>query len=163
MRRVLLALLVCAVAAPSFAADKTKSDPEFKTLVTQLETAWSTLNPDNVASFYSKDATLAFFDIAPLKYAGWTAYDQGVRGVFAGFESLQLTVNDDLQSTRRGNVAWTTGTVHVKVTPKGGSPMEMDTRQTLIWEKKGGSWVVVHEHLSAPMPEEAMKAENVQK
>ena len=163
MRRVLLALLVCAVAVPAFAADKPKNDPEFKTLVNQLAAGWSTLNPDNVASFYAKDANLAFFDIAPLKYAGWTAYDQGVRGVFAGFESLSLTVDDDFQATRRGNVAWTTCTIHGKLTPKGAPAMDMNARQTLIWEKKGSQWLIVHEHISAPMPDEAMNAQKVEK
>ena len=161
MRKVVLALLICALAGP--AAAKGKDETELKDMVGKVDAAWSTLNPDNVAVYYAKDANLAFFDMAPLKYSGWTAYDQGVRGMFSAFESLKLTVGDDLQATRRGDVAWTTGTVHASVVHKGGSPMEMDARQTLIWEKKGGKWLIVHEHMSAPLPDDAMKANKVDK
>jgi ketosteroid isomerase-like protein len=84
--------------------------------------------------------------------------------VFSGFESLKLTVNDDVQATRRGNIAWTTATLHATVMSKGGTtPMEMDARQTAIWEKRGGQWLIIHEHISAPLPEESMKAEKVEK
>jgi ketosteroid isomerase-like protein len=31
-------------------------------------------------------------------------------------------------------------------------PMEMDARQTLIWEKREGKWAIIHEHNSAPLP-----------
>ena len=87
-------LLTAALAGP--AAAKGKDETELKDMVGKVDAAWSTLNPDNVAVYYAKDANLAFFDMAPLKYSGWTAYDQGVRGMFSAFESLKLTVSNVL-------------------------------------------------------------------
>jgi ketosteroid isomerase-like protein len=34
---------------------------------------------------------------------------------------------------------------------KDGKGLEADTRQTAIWEKRGGKWLIVHEHVSVPM------------
>ena len=35
---------------------------------------------------------------------------------------------------------------------KGGGQTEMDGRHTAIWERRGGKWLIVHEHVSAPLP-----------
>jgi ketosteroid isomerase-like protein len=132
---------------------KTKSnDLEFKELIDRYSSAWSSLDPSNAAPLYAKDPDLVFYDIAPLKYAGWAEYDQGVRKVLGGFETLKLTPNNDLKVTRRGNIAWTTVTHHLSAKLKGGNAMESDVRQTAIWERRGGKWLIVHEHFSAPLP-----------
>lgn len=154
-RFALAALLMCVSIVPAMADKVTPAEmAEFKALIDRSATAWSTLNPDNVSPLYAKDADLVFYDLAPLKYVGWSEYDKGVRAVFAGFESLALTPGSDLKVTRQGKIAWTTVTMHAAVKMKAGGPMEMDARQTLIWEKRDGKWVIVHEHISTPMPEE---------
>jgi len=33
-----------------------------------------------------------------------------------------------------------------------GTAMEIDCRHTAIWEKLRGKWLIVHEHVSAPIP-----------
>lgn len=146
------ALLVCLMSPVAFGqpADK-NNDGEFKTLIERYFAAWSSLNPDNAAPLYAKNPDLVFYDIAPLKYTGWAEYDKGVRNVLGGFESLKLTPNSDLKVTRRGNVAWTTVTFHLSAKQKGGGKLEMDGRHTAIWEKRGGKWLIVHEHFSVPL------------
>jgi ketosteroid isomerase-like protein len=67
--------------------------------------------------------------------------------------SGKLTPKDDLQVTQRGSIVWTTVTFHLSAKPKAGAPMEIDCRHTAIWEKRGAHWLIVHEHLSAPLPE----------
>ncbi|MBE9046581.1 nuclear transport factor 2 family protein [Pleurocapsales cyanobacterium LEGE 10410] len=32
-----------------------------------------------------------------------------------------------------------------------GTPIETDGRQTDIWEKQNSEWLIVHEHISAPV------------
>jgi len=146
------ALLACLMSPVAFGQQANKNnDREFKSLIELYFTAWSSLNPDNAAPLYAKDADLVFYDIAPLKYTGWTEYDRGVRNVLGGFESLKLMPNSDLKVTRRGNVAWTTVTFHLSAKQKGGGQMETDGRHTAIWEKHGGKWLIVHEHFSAPL------------
>jgi ketosteroid isomerase-like protein len=30
--------------------------------------------------------------------------------------------------------------------------MQLDGRHTVIWEKHAGHWIILHEHVSAPLP-----------
>jgi len=135
------------------AAAKLAPDLEFKKLIDGYYAAWSSLDPNNAAKFYAKDAGLVFYDIAPLKYNSWAEYKEGVMKAFIDqISSGKLTPNDDLKVTRRGMTTWTTVTFHLSAKPKAGGAMEIDGRHTAIWEKRGGKWVIVHEHISAPLP-----------
>ena len=126
---------------------------EFKKIIDEYYTAWSTLNPDNAAKFYAKDADIDFFDVAPLKYKSWSEYRAGVLKAFTEpMISGKLTPNDDLKVKRSGNIAWTTLTFHLSAKPKAGGAMEVECRHTAIWEKRGTKWLIVHEHVSAPLP-----------
>jgi ketosteroid isomerase-like protein len=145
------ATLICLTVLSAFGQKVSGDSAEFKALTDRYYTAWSSLNPDNAAPMYAKDADLVFYDIAPLKYTGWSEYDKGVRNVFSGFESLKLTPNNDLKVSRHGNIAWTTATVHLSAKQKGGGPIELECRHTAIWEKRGSQWLIVHEHFSTPL------------
>ena len=41
---------------------------------------------------------------------------------------------------------------HLSAAMKQGKPFDFDGRDTVIWEKRGGRWLIVHEHVSAPLP-----------
>ncbi|MGA9768139.1 MAG: nuclear transport factor 2 family protein [Blastocatellia bacterium] len=146
---IILSVSLAGVARPK----RTTADAEFRALIEAYYTAWSTINPDNPAKFYAKDADLIFYDIAPMKYNSWAEYKAGViKAFFDNITSGKLTPNlDDLKVTRRGNVAWTTLTFHLSGTLKAGGSMELDARHTAIWEKRGGRWLIVHEHISVPL------------
>jgi len=132
---------------------KTALEAEFKAMVDQYYAAWSTLDPDKAAKYYAKDADLVFYDVAPLKYNNWAEYRAGVLKAFTEtMSSGKLTPNDDLKINQRGNIVWTTLTFHLSAKPKAGGAMELECRHTAIWEKRGGKWLIVHEHVSAPLP-----------
>src|SRR6266545_1626051 len=84
---------------------KTALEAEFKALISQYYTAWSTLDPDNAAKYYAKDSDLVFYDVAPLKYNNWAEYKAGVIKAFTEtMSSGKLTPMDDLKVTQRGNI-----------------------------------------------------------
>ena len=143
-------LLVSTAGLPQ--ANKPSDTGEFKDLIRHYWEVWSTLNPDNAASMYDKSADAVFFDVAPLKYNGWEEYKEGVKKVFASAANASITPNDDLKVTRRGNIAWTINTFKGTINQKDGTKMQLDGRHTAIWEKRGGHWIIVHEHVSAPLP-----------
>ena len=148
---LVIALSVSAQKKPAHA--KTALEAEFKAMIAQYYAAWSTLDPDKAAKYYAKDADLPFFDVAPLKYKNWADYRAGVIKAFTEtMSSGKLTPNNDLKITQRGTVVWTTLTFHLSATPKTGGSMELECRHTAIWEKRGGKWLIVHEHVSAPLP-----------
>lgn len=150
----MLALLLATL--PAFGQTKKArpaADGEFRALIERYYAAWNTLTTEAPAVFYAKDADLVFYDILPLKYAGWEEYKAGVqKNFFDQMSSGKLTPQEDLRVERRGRVAWTTLTFHLSAKMKNGSAMELDARHTAIWEKRGGKWLVVHEHVSAPFP-----------
>lgn len=96
-----------------------------------------------------KDADLIFFDLDPLKYTSWQQYHDNFKNIVApGFSSLILTPNNDVKITRRGDVAIATLTFHLSAKPKDSSSLEFDGRHTIVWEKRGGQWLLIHEHVS---------------
>lgn len=155
-------LLFFALAFPAFPQQHTSSKTKAaksvgantvtpsKALMDAIWAGWSTGNPANVAKYYAKGPHV-FFDIAPLKYTSWAEYEKGVVQVISGFESLKATVNNDAQIHHHGNLVWGTATVHHVDVMKDGKKSEGDFRWTVIWEKTGPQWLIVHEHVSAPL------------
>ncbi len=125
---------------------------EFKQLIDRTHAAWNSHNPDALSKFYIKDADLVFYDALPMQYQGWDEYKQGIQtNLFNKMPKFILSANDDLNLTRRDNLAWTTFTWHLSAELNDGTPLETDGRQTDIWEKHNGEWLIVHEHISAPV------------
>jgi ketosteroid isomerase-like protein len=100
---------------------------------------------------YAKDADLVFYDILPLKYTGWSAYAEGVKPHFAQFESLKFTPKGRSQDHPPRGPGLDHGTYDLSVKPKGDEAMTLEVRQTLILEKQGKDWKIVHEHFSTPL------------
>ncbi|HEV2117214.1 MAG TPA: nuclear transport factor 2 family protein [Terriglobales bacterium] len=158
----LIALLSVALTLPVFSQQKASKESKGavhssagaktpdKALMDAIWAGWSSGNPANVAKYYAKGPHV-FFDIAPLKYNSWAEYEKGVTGVLSGFQSLKATVNDDAQIHHHGSLVWGTATVHHADVARNGSKSEGDFRWTVIWEKIGVEWLIVHEHVSAPL------------
>lgn len=122
-----------------------------KALMQKIWDGWSTLDPANVAKYYASGPH-TYFDIAPLKYGSWDEYEKGVKVVVAGYKSAKFTVNDDAAMHPHGDLAWATATVHEEMTTKAGKVEMGNFRWTVIFENEDGKWLVVHEHVSAPLP-----------
>jgi ketosteroid isomerase-like protein len=134
------------------AQQKVTDDATFRKLIDGYCTAWSTGNADAPAKFYAKDEGLVFYDVAPFSYHGWKEYQTGVKKEFLDTAaSISLTAGKDLRVTKRGMIAWMTVPMHLSEKTKDGKSVEVDVRYTGIWEKRGANWLLVHEHISAPM------------
>jgi ketosteroid isomerase-like protein len=126
-------------------------DAEIRATLEKLYAAWSDLDPAKAAPFYAKDADLIFFDVAPMKYNAWAEYAAGVPQAFAAYRSGKFTLNDDLRVHRQGNWAWATATWHGELIKRDGGAEHVEGRYSAVLEKRGGQWLVVHEHMSVPM------------
>jgi len=78
-----------------------------------------------------------------------------VKQALAMFQSLKFTLHDDAKVHRAGNLAWGTATWSGQGKLKNGNGVGLEGRWTVIWEKKSGNWLVVHEHFSVPWTPEA--------
>lgn len=148
----LLCLTVCLSGqTKKSAAKKTAAPPApDKAYLQKIWDGWSTLDPANTAKFYATGPN-TFFDIAPLKYNSWEEYEKGVTGVLAGYKSAKFTVNDDVAIHPEGNIVWATATVNNEMTSKTGKVEMGNFRWTVVFENEDGKWLIVHEHVSAPL------------
>ncbi|HXY04829.1 MAG TPA: nuclear transport factor 2 family protein [Terriglobales bacterium] len=121
-----------------------------KALMQTIWDGWSTLDPANTAQFYAAGPHV-FFDIAPLKYNSWDEYEAGVKKELTGYKSAKFTVNDDAQIHSAGQTVWGTATVKFDMMETSGKDDRGDMRWTVLWQKQGGKWLIVHEHVSVPM------------
>jgi ketosteroid isomerase-like protein len=134
------------------AQQRASDDATFRKLIDGYCAAWSTGDPNAPAKFYAKDDGLIFYDLAPFEYHGWKEYHDGVqKEFFDNMASGVLSAGKDLKVSRHGTVAWTTGSMHFSEKTKDGKTSETNVRYTGIWEKRGHDWLLVHEHLSAPL------------
>lgn len=134
------------------AQQKATDDASFRKLTDAYCAAWSSGSADAPAKYYAKERGMVFYDLTPFAYHSWNEYHEGVQKEFLeSAESIKLTAGKDLKVTRRGMIAWTTVPMHLTEKTKDGKTAELDLRYTGIWEKRGGSWVLVHEHLSTPL------------
>ncbi len=159
MLRRFTPILVCLLVFTLGAAAQTKKSAMKKTSASsapdkaylqKIWDGWSTLDPANTAKFYAPGPD-TFFDIAPLKYNSWEEYEKGVKGVLAGYKSAKFTVNDDVAIHANGDLVWATATVADQMTSKSGKVEMGNFRWTVIFENQDGKWLIVHEHVSAPL------------
>jgi ketosteroid isomerase-like protein len=121
-----------------------------KVLMQKIWDGWSTLDPSNVSKYYAIGPHV-FFDIAPMKYGSWDEYEKGVKVVLAGYKSAKFTVSDDAELHPHGDLVWATATLKNEMTTKAGKVEMGNFRWTVIWENVDGKWLIVHEHVSAPL------------
>jgi len=121
-----------------------------KAYLQKIWDGWATLDPGNTAKFYAQGPHV-FFDIAPLKYNSWEEYEKGVKGVISGYKSAKFTVNDDAELHSHGDLVWGTATIKEEMTDKAGKVNMGNFRWTVVFENEDGKWLIVHEHVSAPL------------
>ncbi len=158
MRRQAFVLLIAVLLFSSLALAQKKaagkavsSGAPDKVLMQKINDAWGTMDPDNAAKYYDKSASDVFYDVAPLKYSGWAEYVAGAKQLLETLKSIKFVVNDDAVVHRASTLAWGTATVKTTMTDKSDKTTNLDCRWTVVWEKKGADWLIVHEHFSVPM------------
>lgn len=141
---------LAALTIPRAAADS--EEATLRTLVPKIIASWQSLDITRVEPYYATDAGFAYFDIVPLKYNNWAEYRVGVqKALFEPNSSIKLRLNDDLGVHRRGSLAWATVTFAADLVSKQGVASHLDGRWTMVLEKRAHGWIVVHEHVSAPL------------
>jgi ketosteroid isomerase-like protein len=156
---VALALAVVAMALVPGKMQTRQQTPQqiFSPLIHRYCQLWNAAakadDPDKVAGLYAKDPGLVFYDLEPYEYHGWSEYRQGVKTeLLDKMMSLDLKPGKDLEAKEKDSVAWTTVTLHVGIVWQNGHRQNFDARHTAVWEKRGERWLIVHEHMSEPLP-----------
>ena len=146
----LLVLALSLSAQTKKSTTKSAAAPPDRAYLQKVWDGWATLNNDNVVKYYATGQH-AFFDIAPLKYNSWDEYKKGSQSLLANYKSARFTVNDDLAIHPHGDLVWITATVAEELTAKSGKVDMGNFRWTAVLENQDGKWIIVHEHVSAPL------------
>lgn len=130
-----------------------QTEQELRAQVLKIVASWESFDLTKIEPYYAADSDLAYFDLAPLKYNNWAEYRAGaVKVLFEPNKSVKLKVNDDLHVHVQGaSFAWATFTFGADITNKQGVTSHLDGRWTMVLEKRTKGWIVVHEHVSAPL------------
>ncbi len=110
---------------------------------------------DRVQHIYARDDTFSSFDFARPHdgFADWAGAAAYYRKFMAVPETWRLEAGDDLRVHLRGSVAWSTVSLKGRGTLADGTVIDMpEARVTLIFEKREGEWLIVHEHGSSALP-----------
>lgn len=124
--------------------------PPDRAYLQKIWDGWGTLDSSHVAQYYA-NGPHTYYDIAPLKYGSFDEYEKGSTAILAGYKSAKFTLNDDLAIHPHGDLVWVTATVAEEMTTKAGKVEMGNFRWTGILENQDGKWLVVHEHVSAPL------------
>jgi ketosteroid isomerase-like protein len=153
MKRLVTIALLALTSWPTHREPSSSDD--LKDLMPRIMHAWDDLDPAKAAPYYAKDPDLVFYDDSPLKYTGWEAYARGVPKDFAGYKSFKTTLANDVSVHRVGdNFAWGTATWRADAVKLDHSTEVVVGRWTVLFEKRGGKWLIVHEHVSVPVTAE---------
>lgn len=140
-----------AAAQPQPPLTETEAGEQLRKRLQEVLNAWSTMDPDTAARYYAKDADLVFFDIVPFQYKGWDEYYLGTKKLFQNYQSFSIRLNEDASVHWKGDLAYATATWNVLGILANGTPERLDLRWTVVLERRNSEWVVVHEHVSAPL------------
>jgi len=153
-RKMLFTTLIASLLFAITSFQVTAADREEETLrvlVPKIVEAWGTLDISKVEPYYATDADFAYFDVLPMKYNNWQEYREGAqKALFEPNRSIAAKI-DDLRIHRRGSLAWVTFTVALDFVSKQGAASHLNARWTMVLEKRSKGWIVVHEHVSAPL------------
>ena len=110
---------------------------------------------DAVSHIYARDETFSFYDFGRPHdgFSDWATAGAYYRKFMTVLKTWRLDAGDDLRIHVRGTVAWSTVSLRGSGSMPDDTPIAMpEARVTLIFEKRDGDWLIVHEHGSAALP-----------
>ena len=165
--RVALCGVLCCVAASAtlidgrLQADQPKADKptvaEFQKRINEYGKRWTmtdgAIDLTKLDEFYAPDENVVIFDIAPPGVSvTWVAHRKGLdKELFSTLKAHKLVPRQDVTLRLVGDTAAvTTFTFDYAIERKDGEKLVGTGRQSNVWERRKGGWVIVHEHSSPP-------------
>jgi ketosteroid isomerase-like protein len=104
-----------------------------------------------IARYYWNSPDLVVFDvITPLSYVGWESFRKDWEGFFVDFRTISLYDWNNVKIEASGDIGYLRAFIHMKGDLNNGEQLEMTVRDTAIFRRIEGHWVVVHDHGSVP-------------
>ena len=125
-------------------------EAEIRQRVDKLVEAIRAMDLDSVMSIYAPD--LVSFDVEPpLQHVGAEAKRKNWLNAFSLYQRpLEYEIRD-LTITAGDDVAFAHGLIRISGTMKSGNRAEHWLRSTTCFRKINGTWLIVHDQVSAPL------------
>ena len=158
MRAGQWAALLLTVAATGMAAQPAargrdlRSEAEIRSLFEAFNRAWERRDAAFIERFYAHDADELFF-FERRQLTGWDSIRTLYGAMFANAARGRVeSTFDNLQVRAFGDMAWLAVNFRLTVTEPGGATSVDAGRETMVFERRAGRWVVVHRHTSFQAP-----------
>jgi ketosteroid isomerase-like protein len=133
------------------AADR-RSAEEVRARFEAFNAAWERRDSAFIAEFYAHDPSGVFF-FERRQLRGWPKVDTLYRAMFANAGGGQVRSRFEvLDVGARGDLGWLAANFRLEVIAPAGDTTVDEGRQSLVFERRAGQWVVVHRHTSFQAP-----------
>lgn len=130
-------------------ATREENEAEIRRIIERWLDALRAKDLDRLMASYETDI-VAYDAAPPLRYIGVEAYRKNWGDWLATIEGPIEIELRDLAIAADDRVAFAHGLCHTVAQRRGGQHNDVWMRWTTGWRKIGGSWLLVHEHVSAP-------------
>ena len=151
---VVVALSLSAFGTPA----RADARADIKALEDRFVAAFKAKDADAIMKVYAPDQALVVFDVVPPRqYVGAAAYRKDWETFLGNFDGPITVELTDLDVGADRNLAYSHSIQRVAGTDKQGKKLDLTVRVTDVYQKIGGRWYIVHEHVSVPVDLDAGK------
>lgn len=156
MKRRLAGVAALVLAGALMAQAGLTEEQQIDEVVTAIVEAYRTGDYSALGRFYASDVTAIPADYSPT-LEGWANLEPRYRAAQAPFDQLEL-LRENTKVVRRGKLAWVSYQWRLAGS-RGKETVQALGHTTLVLEKRGRQWVIVHNHTSlVPLRPEAPPA-----
>jgi ketosteroid isomerase-like protein len=138
------------VGIPAAMSQRESVAESMRQLSREIRAAYERRDTVALKSFYAKQPGALFFWERKMTYS-WEQISSTMDALVGAVAKLKLTTTE-FRSGGSGNVGWFAATFHIERVTAEGQPSSADGRWTVVAERIGGRWLIVHEHTSFPLP-----------
>jgi ketosteroid isomerase-like protein len=146
-------LLIAAARSDSGGAMAGQREPvaeSMRRLSLEIIAAYERRDTAALKGFYARQPDALFFWERQMTYS-WEQISRTMDALVSAVANMKLTTTE-FRAGGSGNAGWFAAAFHAERTTPDGRQFSSDGRWTVIAEKRGGRWLIVHEHTSFPLP-----------
>ena len=145
--------------SPATKGETNANETQIRELYNRWAKAFHAHDVDAIMSIYAPgDALIAYDIVPPLQYLGNAAYRKDYETLLAQYDGPIEIEYRDLRIVAGDDVAFIHALERISGTLRGGQKSDIWIRATSGLRKIKGKWLIVHDHISAPVDLESGKA-----
>ena len=152
-KHLVVAILQLIYVPSLLAADTSTGDEQkIRALAKELISAYENKDIKKIMSFYVPNETFVVFDLTPPpQFVGYKTEWKNYEDFYAAFPGEVDIDVAQFEVTVDGNMAFSHEFDTWRITDKDGKKLSFTGRETYVYQKTQGKWVIVHEHCSVPV------------